>query len=301
MVQHRQLLMVWFVLLLLHACQFVGSLQEQQQPQAHNDGDMTATNTATADNLYKSSTFVGHSLWLVPTPEASRVAYETILNETAAALGTLPFTPHVTLVAAIMTDVTDVVTRAQALSHALTSHDYQFQFQAVSHKDAYFQCVFATYVRTPAVLQANALARRYFPEKQSDPPYLPHLSLIYGNNISAEEKETHWIPTLTQRIVDGASDTTTFSVDAIEVWSTQGHVQEWYLVERIPLVGKKEQSSWTVSSSSTDTTTTTTTTTTESTPTATKRSFIYAKLVKVRQSIQRVLTKLWRRICSRLK
>lgn len=182
-------------------------------------------------NPYKSSSFIGHSLWLIPN-EASRRAYQKIISETASDLGTLDFKPHITLVAAIMTSEADVVERTKALAQELSP--IQFEFDSMSQKDAYFQCVFAKYQKTQQVMSANALARDYFPERRSDPEYMPHLSLVYGY-FTEDEKIKRLLPDLEQKVKAGKSETLTIEVDTIEVWSTQGDVSEWYFVDSIPM------------------------------------------------------------------
>ena len=183
---------------------------------------------------YKSSSFIGHSLWMCPSGAANE-AYSSIIEETSVKLGTFHFTPHITLVAAMMTGEKDVLERTKKLANQLAP--YSFELDVVSQRDAYFQCVYAK-MKTcdQQVMNANKLARQIFPERQSDPPYTPHLSLIYGD-FSLKEKESKLIPELEQLLREKTFDTASFQVDSIEVWSTQGDVKDWYLVEKIPLRG----------------------------------------------------------------
>lgn len=191
-------------------------------------------NRANSDDPYASSSFIGHSLWVCPTG-ATKDAYSTIIKDASTNLDTFCFTPHITLVAAIMTDVQDVVKRTKLLASKLAP--YEFEYEDVSQKERYFQSVFARMKGTEQVLAANQLARDIFTERQTDPEYMPHLSLIYGN-FSLEKKQRTIMPQLSQRIQDHAPATTSFTVDSIEIWSTQGDVSEWYLVETVPLTGK---------------------------------------------------------------
>lgn len=180
---------------------------------------------------YASSSFIGHSLWVCPTGDAKQ-AYFEIIGSMSQELGTFHFFPHVTLVAAIMTSPEDVVQRTKDLAAKLTP--YTFHFDSLSHKDRYFQCVFAKMKLTPEVLNANKIAREVFSERQADPDYMPHLSLVYGE-FTKTMKESKIIPTMEKQIKQKASSTMSFTVDSIEVWSTQGDVADWYLVETVPL------------------------------------------------------------------
>jgi len=196
---------------------------------------------------YKSSSFIGHSLWMVPSGDSdSNLLYSKLIADTAKELGTFEFLPHITLVAAIMKGEEDCVKRAKALAAELTPYTFEFDGD-ISYRDAYFQCVYAQFKRTDAVVHANTIARIHFPERQSDPEYTPHMSLVYGD-FDKETKQTQIIPKLKSKIAanerSGDSDShnncmTLLPVDTIEVWSTQGDVKEWYKVTTIPLTGGK--------------------------------------------------------------
>jgi len=191
--------------------------------------------TSSSNDPYASSSFIGHSLWVCPTG-ASKDAYSAIIKDASSTLGTFCFTPHITLVAAIMTDEKDVVERTKVLASRLAP--YEFEFEQVSQKDRYFQCVFAKMKCTEQVVNANRIARDVFTERLTDPEYMPHLSLVYGDFPLARKEETI-MPKLSQQIQEQAPLTALFKVDSIEVWSTQGDVSKWYLVETVPLTGKK--------------------------------------------------------------
>jgi hypothetical protein len=199
----------------------------------------TTTTIVSSDDPYKSSRFVGHSLWMIPAG-AARNAYDDIVGTTARQLDTFHFLPHVTLVAAIMTPVEDVIERTRHLATLLAP--YEFELDDISQRDAYFQCVYATMKLTDGPLYANGVARQVFQEKQADPPYMPHLSLIYGA-FPHERKTQEIIPQLREKFLARAPTTLHLPVDAIEIWSTQGEAKDWYLVERVPLTGPPYSSS----------------------------------------------------------
>ena len=183
---------------------------------------------------YKSSSFIGHSLWMCPSGAANQV-YSDIIVDVAQELGTFQFIPHITLVAAMLTGEEDVVKRARHLASQLAP--YEFELGEISYRNAYFQCVYAKMKLTPDVIAANNLARNVFQERQSDPPYMPHLSMVYGD-LSETDKINVVIPKIIEKLDRRDSSETQFlPVDSIQVWSTQGDVKEWYLVETIPLTG----------------------------------------------------------------
>ena len=199
---------------------------------ASSQSASNASSTVAADP-YKSSTFIGHSLWLVPSGNANQ-SYTEIITATAQELGSFQFIPHITLVAAMLTGEEDVVQRARQLAAQI--EPYQFELEEVSFRDAYFQCVYAKMKLTPEVVAANDLARQVFVERQSDPPYMPHLSMVYGD-LTVADKTNTVIPKITAELKRRSSETQILPVDSIQVWSTQGDVKDWYWVETIPLTG----------------------------------------------------------------
>ena len=111
----------------------------------------SSSNSTAAVDPYKSSSFIGHSLWMCPSGNASQ-AYSDIISDMAKELGTFQFTPHITLVAAMLTGEQDVLERSRQLASQLAP--YQFEFQEVSRRDAYFQCVYPKMKLTPEVVAA---------------------------------------------------------------------------------------------------------------------------------------------------
>ena len=201
-----------------------------------SDSSKDTTTAAASDDPYLSSSFIGHSLWLMPT-DASNDAYQDIVSALAQEYHTFEFLPHITLVAALMGNVDDILGTATRLATAIAP--YEFHLDRISHRSAYFQCVYAQLQTTPEVVRANSIARQYFPERRSDPPYMPHLSLVYGD-FSTRVKETEMIPKIQQRMHDSSNDnvTSVIRVDAMELWNTNGPVQDWFRVARLPLSGK---------------------------------------------------------------
>ena len=93
----------------------------------------------------------------------------------------------------------------------------------------FFQCVFAKMETSEAASAANEAARVIF-DRHDDAPYMSHLSLIYGN---LEDEVKDPIMSEVGRSVIGQE----FTVEAIDIWSTNGTAEEWTLVESIPLSG----------------------------------------------------------------
>lgn len=237
------------IVLLTVTRESVGNLWVQRAKAVANKSYTTTNKEADLNAMdpYKSSSFIGHSLWLVPSGE-SKQQLQDLIDEVASELGTRSFLPHVTLVAALMGPIEEILATTKSLASQLDPYDFYWwsddddtaiHDHPIGYRDAFFQCVFARLQKSETVMAANTLAKNAFPERLSDPPYMPHLSLVYGDLDELQKIDTV-IPNIHQKVRQRQASTTTetlrvLPIDAIEVWSTQGDVSEWYLVERVPL------------------------------------------------------------------
>jgi 2'-5' RNA ligase len=186
------------------------------------------TTVADVKDPYKSSSFIGISLWMCPTGKAND-AYTSIIQETAKEYGTYSaFIPHITLVAALLSE--NVLERVRTLATQIPP--YEFEVDELSSRDAYFQSVYMKLKTTPDAVKANDIAKQFFDERQRDPPYMPHMSLIYGD-LTPNQKDVV-LPKISEKLKDAPK---TLAVDSIQVWSTQGNVEDWYVIETVPLTG----------------------------------------------------------------
>ena len=119
---------------------------------------------------------IRYSLCLIPTGEP----YE-ILSTTIAALSQTYeaplFEPHVTVLGNLPDSQAETVASASHLAEQL--RPYEIRLTTPECRDTYFQCLYLRVQETPPVMEAHAHARSIF-HRQDDPPYLPHLSLLYG-------------------------------------------------------------------------------------------------------------------------
>lgn len=158
---------------------------------------------------------VGISLWLVPEGSA-RDRLARVIDRLAASLGTVPFPPHVTLLAGLARPEEEVLAAAAVLASSLVR--FSVRLGGVDGSDAFFRCLFLRAERTEALVSAHAAASRAF-SRDPDPGFDPHLSLVYGR-LGSDVRAG-----LTDEIglVAGAA----FDADRLHVWRTVGPVREW--------------------------------------------------------------------------
>ena len=116
-------------------------------------------------------------LWLEPTGKTHELLATTIAHLSQEYGGPL-FDPHVTLSGEIAGQERTLIQKTEKLAHALFPFDLTLTVPAF--QDQYFRCVFMRVEATSTLLEAHTLARKVF-HKEDAPPYMPHLSLLYGS------------------------------------------------------------------------------------------------------------------------
>jgi len=117
-----------------------------------------------------------YTLWLEPTGRAHELLATTIAHLSQEHGGPL-FDPHVTLLGDIAGQEETILQQTEQFANALSPVDVIFTVPAFL--DQYFQCVFLRIEETSTLLDAHTRARTVF-HKEAAPPYMPHLSLLYG-------------------------------------------------------------------------------------------------------------------------
>jgi hypothetical protein len=159
-----------------------------------------------------------HSLWLVPDrsgPVFVRLC--SLIEALARRFNTPMFDPHVTLLGGLERPFDEV--RAIGEAFAPGVEPYVIRLGNIVSNGIYFQRLIALASPTATVLGAHERAKAAFGAKAM--PYLPHLSLAYGE---LEEAQT---AQLQATAVAAGVVGTTFSTPSLEVWRTDGPVASW--------------------------------------------------------------------------
>ncbi|ORX88436.1 LigT-like protein [Basidiobolus meristosporus CBS 931.73] len=190
-----------------------------------------------AKELYKSSSFKGYSLWLSPKgqPQVNGLL-ETLIAKASHAFHSPSFQPHVTLLGAIEASAEEVIQKTQALAAKLGPTKIPLVLDEIAVGDAYFQCVLwkvATTPDTQTLREVNQLARGVF-DREDDPVFFPHLSLVYGDFSPQVRQE------IRERIgrgdfVELKDEHLRFEVGSILVVNTEGKPHEWQVIAEVEL------------------------------------------------------------------
>ena len=165
----------------------------------------------------------GYSIWLMPSGQVRDELSKTI-SHLSNQYATPVFQPHVTLLGDLAGNEAEISSQVQQLASRL--RPFQITLTTVDCLPAYFHCLFVRAEETPALAEANQMARLIF-HREQDAKFMPHLSLMYGN-FSAETKR-QIVQTL------GREFSIAFPVKTIHLYSTNGEPKEWHPVQEFEI------------------------------------------------------------------
>ncbi|KAK1275387.1 Cyclic phosphodiesterase [Acorus gramineus] len=126
-----------------------------------------------------------YSVWAIPPEGEVRDRLRRLMEGLRSDNGGPAFEPHVTVVGAIRLRRGDAVGRFRKACEGM--RPYIAQVESVSRGGFFFQCVYLLLHPSPEVIEASVHCCSHF-GYESSTPYMPHLSLLYGE-LTDEEKQ----------------------------------------------------------------------------------------------------------------
>ncbi|HEV7121658.1 MAG TPA: 2'-5' RNA ligase family protein [Candidatus Paceibacterota bacterium] len=164
----------------------------------------------------------GYHLFIEPPAPLGEKLQWTIAA-LAQAYGGPAFAPHVTLLARISEEPEEELLRkAQLLAQSLVPFSVSLDEEGM--EDAYFRALYL-HAGGAGIRDAHAKTNGAF-GLEDDAPYVPHLSLLYGN-YPLERKEA----ALAALPVRAGTE---FRADRLSVWRTPGEVRAWKKIAELP-------------------------------------------------------------------
>jgi 2'-5' RNA ligase len=162
----------------------------------------------------------GFSLWIVPEGEVRR-RLAALIRALSRRFGGPVFEPHVTLRAGLPGPAPEVL--AKARKAVRSRGPFAVRFGGPEAGDTYFRCLYLRVEPSPDLLALHESVREVF-GRPDEPPFFPHLSLLYA-------------PPPAPPIVDEirASLPAGFGARRVDVCSTEGEVERWHRVGRLKL------------------------------------------------------------------
>lgn len=163
----------------------------------------------------------GHTLWLIPTGQAYE-KFSNLIKKLAEEYNAPVFQPHVTLLGDFMQPEEECI----RLTKQVVSGQKPFTFNMgeIGYEDFYFRTLFVRAQKTEPLLALHNRSKEIF--KMDIPPYMPHLSLLYGT-FPVETKE---------KIIGeiGRNQSTQFEVSSVHLIKG-GEVEDWRIIGEFPL------------------------------------------------------------------
>jgi len=186
-----------------------------------------------------------YSLWLEPPPALASTSAGFIARYAGASGGRCPtFDPHVTLAGGFVGTEAQAREKSAAIVASLAAAFGPLRCDAmeVSAGTRFHQCVYLRMVPTEQLANAHALAARAFglePGNGGGAPYMPHLSLVYGQLTDAQREdarrdgETALLGNDAANVADAS-----FVAAEVTLWRTDIEdltCESWSRVDRYPL------------------------------------------------------------------
>lgn len=169
----------------------------------------------------------GYALWLVDRPTSNlRRKLNGLIQEAAAMYETNPFQSHVTLLCDLHLNEHEL--RQRAANVASQMRPVFIQLERLGSSGTYFKQLYALVVMNDKLEAYRRLAEEAV-GLTSGTAYLPHHSFVYGDLAAAQVNE------LGQYVARELVFPQHFLAQDLELWLTEGPVNEWRLIQGYPL------------------------------------------------------------------
>lgn len=165
----------------------------------------------------------GYSINILPSGEEYN-RFESLILRLAEQYNTPVFAPHVTVLGQATEDEEEAIAGMKKL--VANQGPFTVTLEKVDFQDHFFRALFVLAEKTEPLLSLHEKAKKIF-GKAAD-PYMPHLSLLYGDFSSDLKKK------IISEI--GPLQKSTFEVKNLHLFCTEGEADEWYEVEEFPLL-----------------------------------------------------------------
>ena len=173
-----------------------------------------------------SNTTEGYHLFLEPTGDVAAELARIIATLAREYNGPV-FVPHITVAARILAGDGEENLAAKTEILAKECSPFSLTLGDVGMENAFFLALYMQIQKTDALETLHARANELFSLSDVS-PYVPHVSLLYGN-FSQAEKEL--VPTFS--LLKGCS----FLVDRVYLYRTEGETKDWRKVREFPFSG----------------------------------------------------------------
>lgn len=165
----------------------------------------------------------GFTLWLIPKGEIYK-KFADLIKKLGGEYGGPLFKPHVTLLGDIKLSEVEMISKTEKL--VKDQKPFPITLRQIDYQEYHFRALFVRAEITDQLLTLHNQAKEIF-GIQNIPPYMPHLSLLYGNYPNE----------LKERIISGIGREQPVQWEIDTVYLIKGgKVKEWKIVKEFPLL-----------------------------------------------------------------
>jgi 2'-5' RNA ligase len=153
-----------------------------------------------------------------------REKLHALIRDLSETYRTPPFEPHITVLGGLASSEDVLVPWAEEL--ASSAGPFEVELDGMGHKEEYYRCLFAKVRETEELMELNRRAGEIF-GRADDPPFMPHVSLMYSNMRASRKRRI--IPPLEDELRG-----VRFRVDSLYLYLTEGEPPDWSEAARFP-------------------------------------------------------------------
>jgi 2'-5' RNA ligase len=164
-----------------------------------------------------------YSLWFMPEGNIYQKLSD-LISQLSKKYSAPYFEPHITILHSLAMPEEEMIKKTSEL--AIRIHPFRIELTTTDYLDEYFRCFFVRAGKTVELINANLKAREIF-NRKSDPKYMPHLSLLYGNFPSKIKEE------IIEEI--GREFDESFEIKSIHLFSSEEDIGKWHRIKEFYL------------------------------------------------------------------
>lgn len=164
----------------------------------------------------------GYTLWLMPKGDIY-TKYNNLIRKLAEENDAPIFKPHITLLGEIELPEDDVIKKAEELVSG--QKPFKINLREIGYEDYHFRALFVKAILSPPLQNLHNRAKQIF--EKDILPYMPHLSLLYGN----------YPVDLKKKIISdiGREQPAQFEVTSVFL-KQAGEIKDWKIIKEFPFL-----------------------------------------------------------------
>ncbi|MFH1535709.1 MAG: 2'-5' RNA ligase family protein [Patescibacteria group bacterium] len=163
----------------------------------------------------------GYTLWLVPAGQVFK-KFNALIQKLAKENNAPVFCPHITLLGEIMLPRDECIKKTIEL--VKDQRPFTVALETIGYQDYYFRTLFVYAKKSPQLVKLHERAKEIFNMKI--PPFMPHLSLLYG--LFPQEIKDKIIKEI------GKDQSAEFEIGKV-ILIKGGEIKDWKIVAEFPL------------------------------------------------------------------